>query len=504
MKEPSTLILGIVLAIFSAAICMQIMGQLGTAPNTSLIGAVLVMIVARLPLAFTQTYRDIHRQNNILSLASSAGFTAANGSFVAIATVFILGRNDLIISIAIGTLMGSLISVFAIGMLFDSKIFPADGSWPTSQAIATTLTAGDAGGKKGWELVQGLTVGAICSFLGIPAAGIGLAFVANMLTMTALGLGTIFRGHSTLLFNGFDIAQSNIPQGIMIGAGLVAFIQIIHGLSKRTQTTARAYLVGDTQVKQVLGGAVGLFMLGAVILSALTGLWGNMGLGMYVLWVAFSGLTALVVMLLVGTASMHTGIAPAFAVVTICLTAGLLIGFPPMALAVLVGYIGAVGMPLADTGIGLKAGWLLRGSGAQPDLEQKGRRDQIFLKLVGVVIGVAMAIIFGSTLADTGVIPPMSFFYANAIGEPVSTRLIVDLALWAIPGAILQGVFGSKSVGLMFATGLLINNPLFGMVVIASVIVRRFMGTTHMQIRGPGLIAGDGVFGFISSVLRAF
>jgi hypothetical protein len=43
---------------------------------------------------------------------------------------------------------------------------------------------------------------------------------------------------------------------------------------------------------------------------------------------------------------MHSGWFPAFAVALITLTIGILIGFPPTALAVLVGFSAAAGRPL--------------------------------------------------------------------------------------------------------------------------------------------------------------
>ena len=100
-KEPGILLLGLILSILSAAICMQIMGQFGIVPNTSLISAVLVMIVAWIPLSVAMRFKNVHRQNLVLSIASSYGFAAANCGFISIATVFILRRNDLIIPIPI-------------------------------------------------------------------------------------------------------------------------------------------------------------------------------------------------------------------------------------------------------------------------------------------------------------------------------------------------------------------------------------------------------------------
>jgi len=137
-----------------------------------------------------------------------------------------------------------------------------------------------------------------------------------------------------------------------------------------------------------------------IVFALVAGVFSEMSLGISVLWVVFSGLTAVITMILVGTSSMHSGWAPAFAVVTICLTIGMLIGFPPVPLAVLVGYIGAVGMPLADTGIGLKTGWLIRGNGKDKAHEEHGRKQQVIIKQLGVVIGIVMSVVFGIMLIN--------------------------------------------------------------------------------------------------------
>ncbi|MCL2217920.1 MAG: peptide transporter, partial [Defluviitaleaceae bacterium] len=350
---------------------------------------------------------------------------------------------------------------------------------------------------------QGLAVGAIASFLGIPAAGVGIAFIANMISMAALGVGMILRGHSARLFSGFDIGDSNIAQGIMIGAGIIALAQIILTISKGSKVQGEME-VSDSATRKVLLGSVGLFMVGAVVIAFVTGVFSDMSAGMSVAWVAFAGIASVVVMVLVGTASMHSGWAPAFAVVTICLTIGMLIGFPDMPLAVLVGYIGAVGLPLADTGIGLKTGWLIRGMGRNKAHELHGRRQQIILKQLGVIIGIGMSLIFGVMLVNNDVIPPMSIFYASTVIEAVNPEPIRELAIWAVPGAVLQAAFGNKSVGLMLATGLLINSPIFGITLLASILLRLVIGTKHMAVRGPGLIAGDGLTGFGISIFRTF
>jgi uncharacterized oligopeptide transporter (OPT) family protein len=508
MREPGVLILGIILAALSAAICMQVMGQLGMAPNTSLIGAVLVMVFARIPLLLAQRFRHPERQNYVLSMASSAGFAAANCGFVAVATMFILGKDDLVVPIAVGALVGCVISIFTAGRLFDSVLFPARGAWPMGQAVATTIEAGDKGGRKAVELLQGLAVGVAASIAGVPAAGVGIAFIANMLTISALATGIIIRGYATYIFNGFDIGATNIAQGIMIGAGITALLQIIRTITKSekktSETTETEYTVGGTQVKKTLTFTAILHPAGAAFLAMAVGIIADMGLWMTVGWVAFVGFASIMTMILVGTASMHSGWAPGFAVVTLFLTLGLLMGFPPMALAVLVGYIGAVGMPMHDMGVGLKTGWLIRGQGTDATHETFGRKQQIYIKYLGAVIGIGMSLTFGIMLINNGVVPPMSIFYARTVAETVSPTLLRELALWAIPGAVLQAAFGDKSVGLMLATGLLINNPIFGITLMAAVVVRRIVGTKQMAVRAPGLIAGDGLFGFARNIWMAW
>src|SRR5262244_3559245 len=55
--SPATFALLIVLAIFGAIIGIQLILQLGVTPNTSIIGALVAMILARIPLTLFARYR---------------------------------------------------------------------------------------------------------------------------------------------------------------------------------------------------------------------------------------------------------------------------------------------------------------------------------------------------------------------------------------------------------------------------------------------------------------
>ena len=493
--EPGVLTLGIILAIISAAICMQIMGMFGTAPNTSLIVAVLIMIIARIPINALKKFGNLERQNYIMSIASAAGFSAANGAFIGISMLLILGRDNLVIPLSIGMLTASIISVFSTYKLFDSKIFPSSGSWPMANAAAKILEAGNEGGKKSKELIQGIVVGAILNQFGLPATGIGIAVVANIGTMAAMGIGSLISGFSPLLFD-FNFSDTNIAQGIMIGAGVIAFFQIIisiKNMKTKPQEECCDATISETTAKKSLVLTFILFIAGAVLTAYITSLFSYMSNVNMILWILYVGISTLITMLLVGTASMHSGIAPSFAVVTLFLTIGIILGFEPIALAIMVGYVSCVGMVFADTGIGLKTGHIIR-NGID---EAYGRRQQTIMKFLGVIIGVIMAFFFGSYIIDGGAIPPMSIFYARSVSDSIDITLFLDLLMWSIPGAILQFIFGNKQVGLMLATGLLIGNGLFGAFILITLLFRIKFGVKTMAVRGPGLIAGDGLWGFI-------
>ena len=107
----------------------------------------------------------------------------------------------------------------------------------------------------------------------------------------------------------------------------------------------------------------------------LGGLVGALSPGMLVAFVVYAAFAAFVHELIVGISAMHAGWFPAFAVALITLIVGILLGFPPVALALLVGFSASTGPAFADMGYDLKAGFILRGSGADRGFELDGRRS---------------------------------------------------------------------------------------------------------------------------------
>lgn len=366
--EPGTMFLGTILAVLSAIVCMQILGKVGVSANTSILGAIFAMLVSRIPVKAMRNFKNLERQNYIQTISSGAGFAASNCGLTAIAIVFVMGETKTILPMALGCLFGTAVSIFVVGKLYDSSIFPAEEAWAPGIATAEVLEAGDEGGSKAKRIVQGIVAGAVGTHFGIPVAAIGITFITSIVSMVALGIGLVIRGYSEQL-TGFAIGETYIPQGFMIGAGAIALIQsilsIIKGSKKNHENTVKQknITVTDEQAKKTIFMSFGIHVIGAIFIGVLTGVLMDMSLIMMILWVFWTAFASVASMMLVGMAAMYSGWFPAFAITTIFLTIGMLMGFPPLAVAVLTGYISSVGPCFADMGYDLKTGWIIRGRG---------------------------------------------------------------------------------------------------------------------------------------------
>lgn len=512
--EPQVFILGLLLSALSALICMQIIAKVGVTPNTSIIGAVVAMVLARIPLASMRKFRSLERQNLIQTTVSAGGFAAANCGLLAVGIVYLMGKPEYVWPIAIGSLFGVVISIFVVGLIFDSSVYPASAAWPPGVATARAIEAGDEGGAKGLRLLQGVCAGALAAYFKLPAAGIGIVFIANIFSMAALGVGLLVRGYVPL-FTGFNIGSSPIPNGIMVGAGLTALVQsvavIIRDSKKRGKIkfpeagNASNITVTTQGFKKAVSLGFGLYLAGAVAVALISGIFSQMSLFSCVFWILYAAISCTAAMLLVGMAAMHSGWFPGFAITTIFMTIGIFLGFPPIALALLTGYVTSCGPCFADMGYDLKTGWILRGCGRDREYELYGRKQQIIIEEIGGVVGILVVLLTLNMFFQQDLFAPVSRTFANTINGASDMNYLLQLMLWSIPGIVIQLTFGpTRMVGVLFATGLLINNPIYGVGVLAAVVVRLIFGTKFMEGRDAGLIAGDGLFGFFSALVRMY
>lgn len=517
--EPATLALIILLCVFGAIIGMQILVSLGVSANTSLIGALAAMVLARLPLGLFARYRSIHVQNLAQSAISGATFGAANSLLLPIGIPYALGRPDLVLPMFAGVALAMLLDAYLLYRMFDTKVFPATGAWPPGVAAAEAIKAGDEGGRKAVLLGVGVAIGAVGSFFKIPMSAFGIAFIGNIWALAMFGAGLLLRGYSGPLFGGEvfagiipggDMMKAYIPHGVMIGAGLVALLQVAATLLRDADSGSRTR--SDGSLRRALGlGTAGYIAL-AMLIAAAGGLWAELSWGMLVAFVVYAAFAAFVHELIVGLAAMHSGWFPAFAVALITLIIGMLVGFPPTALAALVAFSAATGPAFADMGYDLKAGYILRGSGADPQFERDGRKQQLLAAMVAFLVAIVVVYVSWESYFAQDMLPPVDRVYAATIGAGVAPEVARSLALWAIPGALVQWLGGSKrQMGILFATGLLLNAPLAGWAVLAGIVIRFLWtrwrgeeGRSEMEVVAAGVIAGDALFSFFDSVAKPF
>ena len=109
--EGQTFIISVLVSVFSAVICMQIISRIGTTPNTSVIGALFAMALARIPFASLSRFRSLDRQNLVQTMASAAGFGAANCCLLAVGILYVFGDPSLIVPMLVGSGMATLIGM---------------------------------------------------------------------------------------------------------------------------------------------------------------------------------------------------------------------------------------------------------------------------------------------------------------------------------------------------------------------------------------------------------
>jgi uncharacterized oligopeptide transporter (OPT) family protein len=510
---PATLVLLALLSVVGAIVGIQLLTTLGVTPNTSIIGALVAMIIARVPVKLFSGFRSVHVQNLAQSSISAATFGAANSLLLPIGIPYLFGRFDLILPVLAGVALAMLLDAWLLYRMFDTKVFPATAAWPPGIAAAEAIKAGDQGGRHARVLGLGVAAGIVGAWFSIPMAAFGTAFIGNIWALSMFGIGLLTRGYAPLL-SGIDIGKTYMPHGIMIGAGLVALIQVvllIRGRSTPAPSAASGLRHDPAVLRRALRfGAIAYIGVAAMIALA-GGLYTQMSFGMLVFFVVYAAFAAFVHELIVGIAAMHSGWFPAFAVALITLLFGMMIGFPPVALALLCAFSAATGPAFADMGYDLKAGYLLRGNGTDPAFELAGRKQQLYAAMLAFVIAIPVVYLAHGSFFHAGLLPPVDKVYVATIKAGVADGIAKPLLLWAIPGALIQWIGGPRrQMGVLLATGLLISNPLAGWAVLCGiglrVIIERVGGRASresMEVFAAGVIAGDAVFSFFHSLFGA-
>lgn len=516
--EIGTLLVSLVLSLLGAVIGVHLITTLGISANTSVIGAVIAMLIGRVSFLGLSKFRDPHRQNLVQSAISSATFAAANGLLAPIAIPYALGMPELVWPMLLGCALGVLIDVFILYRAFGSRFLPASAAWPPGVAAAETIRAGAQGGKRALILLGGGVVGLVGSLFALPMSAAGVALIGNFWALLMFGFGLLLAQYAPPLW-GINLSEMYVAHGVMIGAGVVALLQVVWIIVGSRTKRARAaetdrieavaldetlqYTIDGRGLGRALGLGYVLFVLGALLIALIGGAMSDLTLWGLIGFVLFAAVAAIVHELIVGLAAMHAGWFPAFAVTLIFLIFGLMLNVPVVPLVMLVAYCSATGPAFADMGYDYKTGWILRRE-QRPwrAYEMAGRREQLKSSIIAISVAIGVVAVSWQGLFGEGKIPPSSQVFADTITAGVSDpQIALTMALWAIPGALIQLFGGSKrQMGVLFATGLLVATPNAGWLVLIALAVRLVWtkkrgerGEQELALVGAGVIAADSI-----------
>lgn len=528
---PHILILNIVMSVLGAIIGLELIVRTGVAPNTSIVGALFAIIISRIPIAILKKYQSIHCQNLIQTSISGATFSAANCLLLPIGVPVIMGRMDLMYPMLIGSFLATIIDATILYKTFDSEMFPAEGAWPPGVASAESILAVVQKGKKALLLLAGMGIGIGGKMIGIPTDLLGVSWFGDFAAMAALGVGSIVIG--IIKTNGFiiDIFGTSLPvitdlfgegadlmaqpmfqympHGIMIGAGLISLIQCGRMLLKKSDGNSAAgkFSSSMANMKKALGGGYVAYLIVAVLLAVITGIWSDMSMFQLIIWVIFSAFAAIASELIVGISAMYSGWFPGFATALIFLIVGMLIGFPAIPLGILVAYTSATGPAFSDMAYDLKCGYILRGCGQDQELELEGRKQQYYSEMIGFVVAFVLVAIMAGKYFDQGLFAPVDATFAATIEAGAGAGVAKWLVIWAIPGAIIQLLGGSRQVGILFATGLLVGSTINGLTILIALVLRYVLVKRNkeneqtLNILGAGSLAGAALYSFFTATL---
>ena len=123
--EKETFIVSLCVTFFAAVICMQIIARIGITPNTSIIGALIAMSIARIPSAALSKFRNLDRQNLVQTMTSAGGFAAANCGLLAVGILYAFGDLKLLVPMLLGSTIATLLGIYFVYKVYDSELFPA-------------------------------------------------------------------------------------------------------------------------------------------------------------------------------------------------------------------------------------------------------------------------------------------------------------------------------------------------------------------------------------------
>lgn len=129
---------------------------------------------------------------------------------------------------------------------------------------------------------------------------------------------------------------------------------------------------------------------------------------------------------------------------------------------------------------------------------------------MGACVAIVAVFVFYKAYFMEGRIPPVATVYKSTIEAGVDAAVLRYILIFACLGGVIQLISGLKrQIGIMFAAGLLITNPIAGVAGLIFLAVRFGIekifgeeGTKNLNVLSAGLIAGSALFSFFTNTFK--
>ena len=192
--DPMILVVTILASCFGAIIDLELLTRVGVSQNTSIIGALLAVVISMIPGKLFRRFKNVHAQNLVQTSISGAAYAAANAMILPIGIPVLMGRPDLMLPVLFGVTLAAIVDGFLVYKIFDSPMFPATNPFPSGIATSETILALANRGKRSLLLFVGMGAGIAGKAAGIPMDLFGVSWFDNLLAMMAFALGSIAKG----------------------------------------------------------------------------------------------------------------------------------------------------------------------------------------------------------------------------------------------------------------------------------------------------------------------
>jgi hypothetical protein len=127
------------------------------------------------------------------------------------------------------------------------------------------------------------------------------------------------------------------------------------------------------------------------------------------------------------------------------------------------------------------------------------RAQQVQAGLLGLCIGLVVVAVGHGAYFERGFVPPAAAVLASVVDLSQQAGGLAGITPWILAGALVQWLGGAgRQVGVLLATGLLIDNSAAGWAILAGLTARTLLGGAlrgradrSLAIFGLGCIAGD-------------